>query len=170
VGRAAIHRSHGGWRPDRFLGTPHAFVVGMLKKTTAGALRQLIDVCIDDQRMLDHESRTVEGHRKEVLERLGYERADLIATLEGLDAENDVGAHPGSWQERAREIVREIRTAVGGPSSGDSVMACLRSCRRTEERFDATLELPWPLAIRSVLVEERARLDDARRSLIAIKY
>jgi hypothetical protein len=145
-------------------------VRSIMKKTTAGALRQLIDACIDDQRMLDHESRAVAGRRKAVLERLGEERADQIATLENLDGENDVGAHSASWREHAREIAREVRTMLGGPSSGDSVAACLQSCRRTEERFDATLELPWPIAIRSVLLDERARLDDARAALVSIKY
>jgi len=151
-------------------GTSHASAVFMARTKTAGALGRLINACIDDQRMLAHESRGVGAGRRVVLDRLSDERSELITTLEGLDTENQRGARSSSWREDARELFREVRTVLGGPSSGDSVTACLQSNRRTEELFDETLALPWPLAIRSVLVDERARLDDARTALIAIKY
>lgn len=142
----------------------------MAKPKTTGALGRLIDACIDDQRMLEHESRALGASRRAVLERLSDERSDVISTLEELDTENQRGARSASWREDARELFREVRTVLGGPSSGDSITACLRSQRRTEELFDETLALPWSVAIRSVLVEQRVRVGDARAELVAIKY
>jgi hypothetical protein len=37
-------------------------------------------------------------------------------------------------------------------------------------RCDEALELPWPQAMRAVLVDERARLDAARDKLISVQY
>jgi hypothetical protein len=135
----------------------------------SNAIGQLINACIDDERMLTHEKRAVGGRRRQVLEQLERERARSIEQLRALSS-GTVHSDHASWIEQGREAARMLRGMVGGPNGGDSVSACLRSCRRTEERFDEALLLPWPDATRTILVEQRARLDDAHAALVAVRH
>lgn len=139
---------------------------------TSKAIDRVIDACIDDERMLEHESRFVRGHRRDLLARLAVEQAVFVGRLQGLGfgRGGDRLSHPRSWTELAREVGRLLRVIAGGRSDSDSVAACRRSCIRTEAPFDKALELPWPGAVREALVEQRAHLDGARNALIAIQY
>jgi hypothetical protein len=129
----------------------------------------LIDVCGDDQRMLEHEARAVHGQRSKVLALLAKERSQFIDQLRAL-AGPGARPHRGSWLELARELGRTVRGQLGVSTGGDSIAACRRSLRRTEEGFDGALELPWPQAMRAVLVDQRARLDTAQDKLISVQY
>jgi hypothetical protein len=137
---------------------------------TTRALGQLLDACIDDARLLDHERRFVHGHRREVLEALAVERARFVTELQGLDSGTDVRPRNGSWMELGRELGRSVRGGLGLSNDGDSVAACRRSCRRTEESLDRALALAWPEPIRAALAEQRERLDDASAALVAIQF
>jgi hypothetical protein len=136
------------------------------------AIRELIEASIDDERMMEHESRSVGGHRGAVLERLAAERGASVEKLRELGSRRgDIGSHHRSWTELGRELGRSFRVFLAGePCNSDSVAACRRACIRTKARFDEALELAWPEAIRSILVEQRAQLDGAREALLAIQY
>jgi hypothetical protein len=136
---------------------------------TSRAMAKLIDVCIDDERMLGHESRVVHGFRGAVLERLAAERTAFVEQLRDLDGVG-AGSHHGSWIGRGREWGRSLRVGVGGPNDGDAVAACRRSNERAEARFDAALDLSWPELTRATLFRQRMRLDIARDALIGIEY
>jgi hypothetical protein len=136
---------------------------------TPAAIAHLIDACIDDKRMLEHESRAVHGHRRLVLERLTNEQARMVDRLKAL-GQADARPHRGSAIELGRELGRTLRGLLGCSTSGDAVHACRRSCRRAEARFDEALQLPWPQATFAVLTEERARLGAAADALVAIQY
>jgi hypothetical protein len=136
---------------------------------TPRAMGKLIDVCIDDEGMLEHEGRSVHGHRRAVLGQLAAERSGLVGRLTALGYVRGRSRRV-SWIELGRELGRSLRSRLGGPNDGDSVAACRRSCRRAEIRFDAALELSWPEHTRSTLVHERACLGVARDALIAIEY
>ena len=138
--------------------------------TSANAIDHLVDACIDDARMLQHESRTVAGHRRELLEDLARERAVFAEQLLALEEGHHARSHPGSWTELARELARSLRSGLGVSTDGDAVAACRRSCRRTEERFDRALSLPWSEASRAIIAGQRTRLDDASRALISIQF
>lgn len=136
---------------------------------TSRSFGRLIDACADDKRMLEHESRALRGRRSAVLSRLAIERGELVEQLRAL-AGPDARAHRGSWFEHARELGRTLRGKLGVSTDGDSISACRRSLRRTEEDFDKALALPWPHAVRTVLVEQRARLDAAQDSLVSVQF
>lgn len=143
-----------------------------MKTDTSSSVERLIDACVDDGRMLEHESRAVRASRREVLRELASERARFAADLEAL-----VGG-PGrrgrtnrsSWLELGRELGRSLRGVLGGPSEGDSVAACLRSCRRTESRYDAALVEELPAGVRDVVAAQRKRLGEDHDALVAIQF
>ena len=145
----------------------HARFVSM---RTSNAIDKVIEACIDEGRMLEHESRTVSKQRSEVLQHLATKRAQFVDELQRVGGRSDAGSHNGSWTELARELGRSFRLALGGPSDSDAVSACRRSCRRTESRFDAALGLPLSPSVHALLVEQRAQLDTDTKALIAIQY
>lgn len=136
------------------------------------SLRRLIDAFVDDERMLDHESRAVRGRRKEVLAAMSTERGRFVDQLRVLEGANPRRTSPGrgSWIELARELGRTLRGKLGVSSAGDSITACRRSLRRTEEALDRALKVPSPKSTRALLLDQRARLDAGRDELIAIQY
>jgi hypothetical protein len=134
----------------------------------SNAIPRLINACLDDERMLEHESRSTQGYRRNVLEDLAEDRTRFVREL------RELGYAESAWHtgvvERLRELGRSFRGVLGGPSGADSVAACRRSCRRTASVFDEALDLEWPARVRAILNEQRARLDDSQRSLNAIQY
>jgi hypothetical protein len=132
------------------------------------AIDRLINASVDDKCMLEHESRAVHGHRREVLERLAEEQTRSIAQLTRLSPSDR--AEGGSLIELGREVGRTLRGMFGCSTDGDSVSACRQSCRRTEALFDEALDLPWPPATRATLTDARDRLDAANQTLVAIQY
>jgi hypothetical protein len=132
------------------------------------AIGKLIDAYLDDQHMLEHESRTVGPRRKIVLDQIAAERRRFGDQLRDFAVRGE--ARLGTLSELVREVGRDLRFAVGGRSDGDAVHACRRSCTRSEARLDQALELPMSEPIREVLLEQRARLDQDHKRLLAIQY
>ncbi|HEY8073738.1 MAG TPA: hypothetical protein VIF62_06510 [Labilithrix sp.] len=132
------------------------------------AISDLIEACIDERRMLEHESRVVDPKRGKVLDGLAEERTRFVAQLRAVGA--DSRGHLGTWREVGRELGRTLRVVFGGRSGGDTVAACRRSCKRTSSRFDEALELPWPPMVRALLSEQRARLEEDGAALMAIQF
>ena len=137
---------------------------------SSNAIRKVIDACLDDERMLEHESHTVGSRRSAVLHGLAIKRAAFAEQLRQIAGTRGAGSRNGSWTELGRELGRSVRTAVGGPSDSDAITACRRSCRRTESRFDAALALGLPPALHAILVEQRAELDRDMTALVALQY
>jgi hypothetical protein len=138
--------------------------------SSSSVLGGLIDACIDEHRMLDHERWRVDAYRNAVLARLAAERALAIARLTELGSAVGTSARGGSWPALQRALGRATRAFMEGSDDGDPIAACCRSCRRTEERFDRALELQWPEAIRRVLAEQREVARDANVVLNALQY
>jgi hypothetical protein len=132
------------------------------------AIGKLIDACIDDRRMLEHESRVVDTKRGRVLETLAGERTRFVEQLR--DVARVSRGNLGSWTEVAREFGRTMRLALGGPSASDAVAACRRSCNRTSSRFDEALTLAWPEPVRALLLQQRALLEKDSAALTAIQF
>ena len=137
---------------------------------SSSVLCGLIDACIDEQRMLDHERWRVDAYRNAVLARLAGERALAITRLTELGSAVGTGARHGSWAALQRALRRALRAFMDGSDAGDPIAACRRCCRRTEESFDRALELPWPDGIRAVLAEQRQVACGASVVLTALQY
>lgn len=138
--------------------------------TSSNAIGKLIEGCLDDERMLEHESHTVGSHRRAVLHNLATKRARFAERLRQIAGQSDVGSRNGSWRELGRELGRSLRWALGGPSDSDAISACRRSCRRLESRFDKVLALRLPPAVRTVVAEQRIELDEDMNALVALQY
>jgi hypothetical protein len=137
---------------------------------SSNAVDKVIEACIDDARMLEHESETVGKRRSQVLHHLASKRAQFVHKLRHVAGRSETGSRNGSWTELGRELGRSFRLVLGGPSDGDAITACRKSCRRTESRFDAALRLPLPPAVHAVLVEQRAQLDQDMNALADLQY
>ena len=129
----------------------------------------LIRACVDDERTLHHECGFVDDHRRVVLSRLAAERTRFAEQLRQL-AGTEGADTTSSWRELMREVRRSIRVVAGGPNNSDSVSACRRSRDRTEAVYERVLDLPWPKQALSTLLEQRDRIHDERKDLIAIQF
>jgi hypothetical protein len=137
---------------------------------TSNAVGNLIDACLDDKRMLEHESRVVGTDRAKLLRKLATERSHDVEDLRGVLSARDKREHGGSWAELGRELGRGLRVALGFRSEGDSIAACRQSCMRTMSRFDQALDLPLAESVRAIVVEQRARLDSAHEALRRMQF
>lgn len=139
----------------------------------SSALGSVIDACIDDGRMLEHESRSASPRRRDVLHGLAAQRASFVTALMELSGEANLRgrANRPSLKERGRELARSFRGVLGGPSDSDAVAACLRSCRRTESRYEAALgQTTLPTRVRELLVAQRRQLGEDDAALLAIQF
>jgi len=136
---------------------------------TSKEIAKLIDACLDDERMLEHESRFVSPERARVLRVLAAERGRFIDELRGVGGIRDTREH-GSWRELGRELSRDLRVALGLGNGGDAIAACRRSCKRTEARFERALDLPWPTPSRAVIEGQHARIHATRDELSAVEF
>ena len=59
---------------------------------------------------------------------------------------------------------------MGGCNSSDSILACRRSCDRTEALYDKALRLHWSQPILPTLLEQRDRIRLSRGELLAIQF
>jgi hypothetical protein len=93
-----------------------------------------------------------------MLGRWAIERGQFVAELERF---GEAGLrHDGSWSELLREAWRTLRVTAAGRNDGDAIAVCRHSQARTEVRYDAALEWPWPNEIRLILEAQRRRLHD----------
>jgi hypothetical protein len=141
----------------------------------SSAIKQLIDVCVDDEFTLRHESENVDVGRKGVLGRLADERATLIEELRGArgDAATPASQERSerrSWAERLREFMRGLRVFAGGSDSGDAVAECRESLDRTESAYARAEAFPWAKEGLALLSEHVGHLERARSELIAIQF
>jgi hypothetical protein len=70
----------------------------------------------------------------------------------------------------ARELGSSFRGVLGGPSDSDAVSACLRSCRRTESRYDTVLGTELSPRMRDVITTQRRQLVEDDAALLAIQF
>ena len=131
-------------------------------------LRKLIRACVDDERMLQHESKLVDARRAEALQRLAHERAQFVTDLERLDSAPRRAA--GSWAELLREAGRDAFVLAAGRNTGDSIAVCRRSRARTEKRYEKALEGSWSDDARRVLAGQQRRLHDEASELVHLQF
>ena len=74
-------------------------------------LRKLILACVDDERLLRHESKLVDVRRAGVLQRLARERAGFVADLDRLEPHAQRRL-TGSWIELLREAGRDVFVSI----------------------------------------------------------
>jgi hypothetical protein len=131
-------------------------------------LRKLIRACVDDGRMLRHESKFVDAPRAEALTRLARERDQFVAVLEGLAQSKQ--AHDGSWRELSREVERDVWVAAAGRNNGDAIASCRHSRARTEALYDKALQTSWPDEIQRVLTAQQRILQDEADELNKLQF
>ncbi len=132
-------------------------------------LQKLIRACVDDERMLQHESKLVDARRAEALQRLAHEREQFIADLARLDSPTP-RHQPGSWAELAREAGRDVWVLAAGRNTGDSIATCRHSRARTEKRYEKAMESPWSDDVRRVLAAQKRRLHGEADELIHLQF
>ena len=132
-------------------------------------LQKLIRACVDDERMLQHESKLVDARRAGALQRLAHERARFVADLDRL--ESRAPRRPtGSWVELLREAGRDVFVLAAGRNTSDSIAICRRSRARTEKRYEKALEGPWSDDARRVLAAQQRRLHDEADELVHLQF
>jgi uncharacterized protein (TIGR02284 family) len=139
---------------------------------TSNALQRLIDSGRGNERLLRSESRFVDGSRCATLKRLAAEcgaTVDKLQSVRGRGRRRRRGAS-GSWLELLRELWRNLRVAVGGRNSGDSVAVCRRSMSRAEALYDRALTLALPEGTVALLLDRRNHVRLARAELVAIQF
>ena len=132
-------------------------------------LQKLIRACIDDERMLQHESKLVDARRAGPLQKLARERAQFAADL-GRFESRAPQRPPGSWAELLREAGRSVFVFTFGRNTGDSIASCRRSRARTEKRYEKALEERWSGEARHVLTTQRLRLHAEADALVHLQF
>jgi hypothetical protein len=133
-------------------------------------LQKLIRACVDDQRMLQHESKLVDTQRADALQRLARERGRFVADLDRLEPHAARRRSIGSWVELLREAGRDVFVFALGRNTGDSFAICRRSCARTEARYDKALEGSWSDDARHVIAAQRRRLHEEADELVHLQF
>ncbi len=141
-----------------------------MRKTNA--LQQLIESCLDNERLLRHESGLVDSTRRPTLKRLADERHTAVDELRSLRSRSTRrrGSVSGSWFALLRELRRNVRVALGGRNSGDAVAACRRSMSRAEALYDRAVVLPLPEKTVVLLLQQRNGIRLASVELKAIQF
>lgn len=119
-------------------------------------LQKLMRACVDDERMLQHESKLVDSRRSMVLQQLARERGRFVAELSRLAPVTRRST--GSWIELLREASRDLFVFAVGSNTGDSVATCRRSRARTEKHYDKALEAVFSDEARRTIETQRLRL------------
>ena len=132
-------------------------------------LQKLIRACVDDERILQHESKLVDARRAEALERLAGERARFIADLDRLEP-HARRRSTGSWAELLREAGRDAFVLAAGRNTGDAIASCRRSRARIEKRYEKALEEPWSDAARRLLTAQQRRVHDEADELVHLQF
>jgi hypothetical protein len=59
---------------------------------------------------------------------------------------------------------------VAGVNRGDAITSCRRSRARTEARYDAAMQWPWPEEIRVVLAAQHGRIQAETDELNRLRF
>lgn len=122
--------------------------------------------CVDDKRILEHESKLSNERCAPTLERLAREREQFISALERAGSPRP----QASWMELLRETSRDVWVSASGRNTGDAVATCRHSRARTEQSYDDAMEESWPTEMRLLLEAQRTRIHDEAAELNRIQF